>query len=254
MPIIDERGRVFGRLNLVDAAIGLLLLVLLPAAYGSYVLFRDPPARLMAVVPSVVRQGAGPQVEVRGEHFRPYMRVSFDALQGRTFLYYSPASAFVQLPDLPPGKYDVILYDYMQEVSRLRGALTVDAPPPPPTVVVEVSGYLTALTDELVKLLQVGHHFPEGAAVFSELVAVGPAEPEVLHIKTGDKSMLTVPGSGLLQLPVRIRMACVIDRAPDGALRCTVNGVPLVTDANVGVPGLSRLLNLRVREVTASRR
>jgi hypothetical protein len=179
------------------------------------------------------------------------MRVSFNAVQGRTFLFYSPASAFVGMPDLPPGKYDVVLYDYMQEVSRLPGALTLDAPPPPPAIVVDVSGFLTALTDELVTLLQIGHHFPEGAAVFSELRAVGRAEPEVLHIKTGERSTLTVPQSGLLQLPVTIRMPCVIDKAADGALRCTVNGVPLVTDANVGVPGLSRLLNLRVTEVTA---
>jgi len=253
MPLIDERGRVLGRLNLVDAAVVMLLVLLLPAAYLSYVLFRDPPARLTAVVPSVLRQGVVQQIEVRGEHFRPYMRVSFNNTQGRTFLFYSANSAFVQIPDLPAGKYDVVLYDYMQEVARLPGALSVDAPPPPPTIAVEVGGMLTGLTSELVKLLQVGHHFPEGAAVYSELVEVGVAEPEMWHIKTGERSMLTVPGSGLLQLPVRIRMDCVIDKAPDGSMRCAVNGIPLVSDANVGLNGLSRLLNLRVTDVKLAR-
>jgi len=131
MPIIDERGRVFGRLNLVDAAVGLLLLALLPAAYGSYLLFKAPPPRLTSVIPSSLRPGPGVQIEVRGENFRPYMRVSFNDVQGRSFLFYNPVSAFVQLPDLPPGKYDVVLYDYMQEVSRLPGAFTSEPKPAP---------------------------------------------------------------------------------------------------------------------------
>ena len=46
MPVIDERGRVFGRLNLVDAAIVVLVLVLVPAAYGAYVLFKEPAPKL----------------------------------------------------------------------------------------------------------------------------------------------------------------------------------------------------------------
>ena len=49
MPIIDERGRVFGRFNLVDAAVGLLVLVLLPAAYGAYRLFKEPLPTLTGV-------------------------------------------------------------------------------------------------------------------------------------------------------------------------------------------------------------
>jgi hypothetical protein len=135
MRIIDDRGRVFGRLNLVDAAVGVLVLVLLPAAYGAYLLFKDPVPKLTAVVPSVLPQGPDlMQVEVRGENFRPYMRVSFNDVQGRTFLFYNPKSAFVQLLDLPPGKYDVVLYDYMQEVSRLPAAFTVEPRPARPAV------------------------------------------------------------------------------------------------------------------------
>ena len=47
MSIIDERGRLFGRLNLVDAAVGALLLALMPAAYGAYLLFKEPVPKLM---------------------------------------------------------------------------------------------------------------------------------------------------------------------------------------------------------------
>jgi Domain of unknown function (DUF4330) len=254
MPIIDERGRVFGRLNLVDAAVGLLMLALLPAAYLSYVLFKDPVPVVTSVVPSVLPHGANQQVEVRGEHFRPYMRVSFNDTQGRTFLFYGTTSAFVGVPDLPPGTYDIVLYDYMQEVSRLRGAFTLDAPPPPPTIPVEVSGFLTSVTPELVKGLQVGYRFPEDGAVYAELLGRGSLEQETLHIKTGERSTMTIPAAGLFQLPVRLRMRCVIEKAPDGVLRCAANGVPLVTDANIGIPAYGKTLNLRIDEVTAASR
>ena len=39
---------------------------------------------------------------------------------------------------------DVVLYDYMQEVSRLPGAFTLAPAPSPPTIAVEVSGFITA--------------------------------------------------------------------------------------------------------------
>lgn len=251
MPIIDERGRVFGRLNLVDAAVGVLLLALLPAAYLSYVLFRDPVPILTAVVPAVLRQGPGQQVEVRGEHFRPYMRVSFNDAQGRTFLFYNPRSAFVQVPDLSPGKYDVVLYDYMQEVARLPAAFTLEAPLPPPTIPVDVTGVITSLTRDQVNALKPGHQFPETGTPMAEILTIGPAEPEVLRIKTGDRSTLTVPRAGSLQVPVRMRVRCIVETAADGVLRCTVSGVPLVSDANVRYPGLGTTLNFRVGDVIA---
>lgn len=248
MPIIDDRGRVFGRLNLVDAAMGALVLVLLPAAYGAYLLFKDPVPKVTAVVPSALREGPNLQVEVRGENFRPYMRVSFNEVQGRTFLFDNPKSAFVQLYPLPPGKYDVILYDYMQEVSRLPGALTIQPQPAPPTIVVEVSGFLTSLTAQQVKDLEPGRRFENGKA-WGEILAVGPAQPEEMHIRTGDKSTLTAPGAGLLQLPVHMRINCLVEMTTEGAQRCTVTGIPIGADVNVLYPGLGKMLNLRVSEV-----
>ena len=47
------------------------------------------------------------------------MRVSFNTVQGRTFMIGSTEVAEVDLPDLDPGTYDVVLYDYAQEVDRL---------------------------------------------------------------------------------------------------------------------------------------
>jgi hypothetical protein len=49
MTVIDERGRVFGRINLIDAAAALFLFVLIPVAYGAYVLFRTPQPKLTSI-------------------------------------------------------------------------------------------------------------------------------------------------------------------------------------------------------------
>jgi hypothetical protein len=249
MPIIDERGRLFGRFNLIDAAVGMLILILLPAAYGAYLIFKEPIPKLTGVFPSTLRQGPNLQVEVRGENFRPYMRVSFNDLQGRTFLFNNPTSAVVQLADIPTGKYDVVLYDYMQEVARMPGAFTLEPQPAPPMIAVDVAGFLTSLTSDQVQKLGPGHRFPETGDAAAEILSVGPAEPEVIHIKTGDKSTVTVPVQGPLQLPVRMRTNCFIETTTDGALRCTVGGIPLGPDANVRYPGLGTSLNLRVSDV-----
>ena len=249
MSIIDDRGRLFGRFNLVDAAVGVLFLALLPAAYGAYLLFKEPLPTLTGVYPNVLREGPNLQVEVRGTNFRPYMRVSFNGLQGRTFLFNSPTSAVVQLADLPPGKYDVILYDYMQEVARMPGGFTLERQPAPPMIVVDVSGFLTSLNADQVKQLGPGHRFPEAGAAAAEILTVGAAQREELHIRTGDKSTLTIPVDGPLQLPVRLRTNCFIETTTDGALRCTVAGIPLGPDANVRYPALGTSMNLRVSDV-----
>src|SRR6185295_13855340 len=57
MPMIDDRGRVLGRVNLIDAAFVLLLVAAVPVAYGAYLLFRDPTPRLTNVLPNQFPQG-----------------------------------------------------------------------------------------------------------------------------------------------------------------------------------------------------
>ena len=52
MTIVDERGRLFGRFNLIDAGVVFVLLVLVPLAYAAYRLFRPDPVRIESVEPS----------------------------------------------------------------------------------------------------------------------------------------------------------------------------------------------------------
>jgi len=82
------------------------------------------------VVPATVRRAPALQVEVQGEHLRPYMRVSFNDVQGRTFLFNTAERGRADARSAA-GKYDVVLYDYMQEVSRLPAAFTSNHSVPP---------------------------------------------------------------------------------------------------------------------------
>src|SRR5579864_6444053 len=159
MAIVDERGRIGGRVNLIDAVAAFLILILIPVAFGAYLLFRTPAPTLTAVVPSRLYQGANLRVEVQGQNLRPFMRVRFDTLQGRSFMIGGTRGAIVELPDLDPGVYDVVLYDYMQEMSRLPKALTILPLAPVPTVSLDVTGGFKGLSAERVHLFKAGDKY-----------------------------------------------------------------------------------------------
>src|SRR5688572_30990206 len=129
MAIVDAEGRLFGRWNFIDAVVAVLVLGLIPLGYAAYALFRTPPPVLTSIEPTEVSEGPKQRVTVRGVNLRPYLRVSFNTLQGATFLFEDSTKAVVDLHPMPPGTYDVILYDLAQERHRLPSALTVRAGP-----------------------------------------------------------------------------------------------------------------------------
>src|SRR5437868_11600050 len=156
MAIVDERGRVGGKVNLIDAVAAFLILVLIPVAFGAYLLFRTPTPKLTAINPATLYQGPNLRIEVQGENLRPFMRVSFNDQQGRSYAINSTRGAIVELPDLGSGAYDIVLYDHMQEVSRLKKAMTILALAPVPTVEMVVAGSFKGLSADRVKGLKVG--------------------------------------------------------------------------------------------------
>src|SRR2546422_10266125 len=100
MTLVDDRGRVGGRLNLVDAVAAIVVLVLIPVAYGAYLLFRTPPATLSSIYPTKLYQGRNLRIVVNGTNLRPFMRVSLNDIQARTFLLGSTKYVEVDLPEL----------------------------------------------------------------------------------------------------------------------------------------------------------
>ena len=223
MPVVDEHGRIFGRYNLLDLALAIVLLGLIPLGYGAYALFKVPPPRLTAIEPAVIQFDRNMRITVLGENLRPYMRVSLDANQTRNFLFQDPTRAEVTFAEeIPPGQYDVVLYDFAQERSRLPKALTV-APPPLPITSVHAAGFLTGVKASQAALYKVGYDFPTAA----KILAVGPPAEDIARIVTGDHSV-EIPVEKTVRVPVLLNILCSVQQNSAGLGECRSTPGPAV--------------------------
>jgi hypothetical protein len=208
------------KINLVDAAAAGLFLVLLPIAFGAYLLFRTPAPALAGVTPRTLVKGPNQRIEIDGANLRPFMRVSFNTVPARAFLLGSTKYALVDVPDLEPGTYDVVLYDYMQEAARLPNALTIV--PLATDVELEVTGAFKAPPDALAAKMKVGDAFPSADRPLVEILAIGGAARGDLRLHVGDRT-IRVP-QGRQDVAATLRLRCTTDRSPDGAARCIYPG------------------------------
>ena len=251
MSLVDDRGRVGGRINLIDAIVAAIVVVLVPVAYGAYLLFRTPAAKLLTVEPAKQYQGPNLRVTVNGENLRPFMRVSFGGVQGRTFLIGSTKSAQVDLPDLAPGTYDVELYDFMQEVDRLPKALTILPMAPTATVEMQVAGAFRPVGDDLAKRLTVGLKFPPTGDA-AEILSLGPKRPVDMRMRAGEAT-LNLPLPGQFELPATLKIKCFPQSNPDGTLRCAMSGpqvaATVAPDSFLTLAGPAGWLNFQIDEV-----
>jgi hypothetical protein len=216
MAIVDARGRLFGRLNLFDAIVLVLGLWMIPLAYGGYLLFRAPPPTLTAVVPSTIVYGPNMKIRVRGTHFLPYMRVSIGQHQGMTFKFNDSTDADVDLLDVPPGVYDVILFDNSQERSRIPNGLTI-APSALPDATLTVVGTFGNLNAEQAAAIRPAMII-DGIGTVEQ---VGRPQPQVhrVFVRPGT---VEIPVAGRQMLPAVIRLSCYI-RANNGQPECVAD-------------------------------
>src|ERR1051325_4863719 len=100
------------------------------------------------------------------------MRVSFGSEQGTTFLFEDATKAVVPMRALPPGTYDVILYDQAQERARIAKGLEVVALPRP-EVQLDLIGSFTAVPETTAAQLKQGMRIEN----FGEIVRLGKPVP-----------------------------------------------------------------------------
>lgn len=129
MTWMDDRGRLFGKLNLIDA-LGLVFCCwLIPLTYGAYQLFRMPPVSILSVVPKQIIAGKEQRVIVNGDQLRPYLVASVGDVRV-TYRSENIERAELALPDkLPVGDYALTLYDEVNPIARLENAIQVVPPP-----------------------------------------------------------------------------------------------------------------------------
>ena len=247
MPLIDDHGRLFGRLNIVDAAVLLVVALLIPMAYGAYLIFQAPSARIDLVTPRVIQENTA-QVTLSGVNLRPYLRVSVagrgvsgddPSAQHPTFLFGTTSGGVLQLPALRPGAYDVVLLDEENELGRISGGLIVEAkpapPPPPPLARVVAVGRFTATDPARVEALF--KTFNQGDSTFSwgEILGTQPLRTNGVYVPNGIPVLDRYSLTAVIQFDcVRRAAYCNLDGSdivPGGNLQLSVGSV--VTEFNV---------------------
>ena len=252
--IVDREGRLFGRVNLVDAAVGLALFIVVPLAYGAFLLFR-PPAPLIAAVERVPLSNVeertagglllGGKLKVRGTGLRPNMRAEIGDRRAIAFVFEAPTSADVIFgADVPAGTHDLVLFDGVREIARARGTVTVAPGPPRPTVRVRVVGTLVDLDEARARALQAGAVFPDAGHPQAEIAALDQPETD-LHVLAVAGGTIETPVRSLWQRPAAVVLNC--DPTPAG---CKLGESYLGGAAHMvlGVPGAPDL-KLRIDEV-----
>ena len=224
MAIVDERGRLFGRWNLLDLALLVLLIGLIPLGFAAYALFREQPPRIVSVTPDHLQYSQEFRVTIRGENLRPYMRVSAGTLQARDFYFKSTEEAEIPFASIPPGQYDIVLYDQAQERFRFPNALTVAPSGLPATEIVAV-GAFGNLDAAGAARLTAGTDLPGAGTI----VSVGRAVPDLTQVFSGS-ALVGVPIANALRLPAIVLFKCYV-RAQLGSPACVVDNTTVAPPA-----------------------
>jgi hypothetical protein len=122
------------RVNLFDAAVAVFVIVLIPIAYGTYLLFRAPKTVITSVkrveIAKEERRVGGPNLvakfKVTGSGLRPLLRASIDDEAAIGLVFENPNSADLLVGSVPPGAHDLVLYDGRQEVARAPKSIVVE--------------------------------------------------------------------------------------------------------------------------------
>jgi hypothetical protein len=197
--MIDSRGRLFGRLNVIDALAALFLVGLLPVAYATYLLFRPATPEITSVdrVPITreeLRVAGGSAVtaklKVRGSGFTPMLRARIGDTAALGFVFENPNSADVIVGDVAPGTHDLVLLDGVQEVARARDAFTIEAAP---ARRIRAAGHFIDLSEQQAGMFQTGAEYPDTNPRV-RVLAVGEAQRghARLHVNGRTSDVATV--------------------------------------------------------------
>jgi hypothetical protein len=259
MTVLDDRGRVFGRVNLVDALVAGFLLLLIPVAYGTWLLFHPNQVQIASVtrvqlskeeqrIANPLRAAA--KLKVRGSGFTPMLRAWIGSEPALGFTFEDPNSADVIVGPMPPGEYDVALYDGGQEVARAAKAFAIPASRGRPQI--KAIGRLVDLDRATADGLQPGAAFPTEADPRVRIAALGPVGPGsyALLVQPGKEAQLErleVPRDGTFERAAAVVLGCDPAEQPDSG--CTIGGVYPAANAQLRVPGAPQPMTFIVDEL-----
>lgn len=211
MPVIDENGRVFGKLNLIDAAVaGALLFVLVPLAYGAYLLFRTPPPLVHPIEPVTFAAGTADRlVVITGEHLRPYLRVLVGETPA-TYLFETPERAVIRIPVVKDGTYDLAFFDESVEVVRQKKAITFAVARPRPAVTeVWLTGAFIGLSKDRADAIEANSSSVAIHDWGATVTKLGAAEPDVTRFRAAVLPSSVILGQYRVPAILRVRAGYV---------------------------------------------
>jgi hypothetical protein len=235
VPLVDSRGRIFGRLNIIDVIVIVVVALLVPVAYGAYLLFRPSTPHIDSVTRSTIskeelRIASGSmlsaKLKVRGSGFNPLLRATIGTTPALGFVFEDPTSADVILGPIPAGTYDLVLHDGVQEVARAVAAITIESPT---QLAVRLVGWLIDLEPAVAEALNV-ESTPKPPTV--TIAALGPPVPGRERIEWFGR-MADVP------VPNRVEREAVVDVPCDPRRLdevCNISGVALSPPSRPIVP------------------
>ena len=259
MRVLDDRGRIFGRVNLVDALVLGFLIVLIPLAYGTWLLFRPRPVQITSVTRVTLSKEeqrianplrAAAKLKVKGTGFTPMLRAWIGPEPSLGFTFEDPGSADVIVGPMPPGEYDVALYDGGQEVARAPKAYVI--PSTPNRDRIKAVGRLVDLNRAAADGLQPDAAFPSASDARVRIASLGPVEPGrrplLVHPQADPQHQrLDVPGDGLFERSATLVLAC--DPRDQPETTCTINGVFPAANAQLRVVGPTDSMTFIVDEL-----
>lgn len=237
MSVLDDRGRLFGRVNLVDAAVAVFLLALVPLGYATFLLFRPAAPRIDSVTRAEIARGEHriadgtlltAKVKVRGTGLNPMLRAMIGNTQALAFVFETPNSADVLIGPIAPGTHDLILYDGVQEVARANGAVTIQDDV---KKYVRVVGWITGLDAATAKALKPGLAEPQPTPDF-EVVALGRIAPAHTRVRLGLSSHADLPIEGQFEREAVLNVRC--DPPPSNS-PCSIGGLAIANPPPVVV-------------------
>ncbi len=252
MKMIDNGGRLFGRFNLIDSIVVFFCLVMIPIAYGTFLLFRPATPRIDSVSPSIIskeerRISSGARLvakfKVKGTGFNPLLRARIGDADALGFVFENPNSADVLVGPIFSGPHDLILFDGVHEVARAPGAITVK---PGETTFIRAVGKLVDLDPNLVNELRVGLAFPEAAPAF-KILALGPSERAVSRVNLAGRSA-DLSREGLLERDAVLTLRCDPSFEDNP---CAMNDEPeaALSPVMLSLPGPTRYFGFALQEI-----
>lgn len=242
MSVIDQHGRLFGRVNIIDALVVLFVLGLIPLAYGTALLFQPARPRIDSVTRvditneerRIIAGGSllAAKLKIKGTGFNPMLRASVGGAPALAFVFENPNSADVLVGPTPPGAHDLVLMDGVQEAARSVGAVVIDNPS---TRTLRAEGWLTNLTPATAGEYRIGTAFATHS-----VVVLGPVRPARSRIRMGDLNA-DIPIDGRVERAAVLELHCDPQGADfrTGQEPCTIGGQPVagVPPVTVVLPG-----------------